>query len=188
MVMDPQVLTTEETAAFLRAHVETVRRLAKRGKIPSFKVGKDWRFRREALMRWSEEQHSPSKKPLVLIIDDDEGICRTLSRVVAGIGCRMSCATDGGEGIALVAEEEPDVILLDLMMPRMNGPQFLEKLRASHLDLPVVIVTGFEDSELMVQVAKYAPVMVVSKPFEAEQIKRTIQAVVAGKAYARSTG
>jgi len=67
MAIDSEVLTTKETAAFLRAHVETVRRLATRGEIPSFKVGKDWRFRKEALIRWSEEQRSSSKRPLVLI-------------------------------------------------------------------------------------------------------------------------
>ena len=184
MPIDSEVLTTKEAAVFLRAHVETVRRLATRGAIPSFKVGKDWRFRKEALIRWSEEQRSPSKKPLVLIVDDDEGICRALSRVVAGIGCRMSCATDGAEGLALVAKEEPDVILLDLMMLNMNGPQFLEKLRATHPDLPVVIVTAYPDSELMTEAIKHGPLMLLSKPFEASQVQKLVTLVVGGRAIA----
>jgi excisionase family DNA binding protein len=53
---EPEVLDAHEAAALLRAHVETVRRLARRGDIPSFKVGKDWRFNREALVRWSEKK------------------------------------------------------------------------------------------------------------------------------------
>ena len=52
------VLTTKEAAAFLRAHVETIRRLARRRQIPAFKVGKDWRFHRDALRRWYEGQHA----------------------------------------------------------------------------------------------------------------------------------
>ena len=56
MTPNPEVLRAEEAAAFLCAHVETVRRLARRGEIPSFKVGKDWRFYRQALLRWIEEQ------------------------------------------------------------------------------------------------------------------------------------
>jgi excisionase family DNA binding protein len=52
----PEVLNTKETAAFLGVHVETVRRLARSGALPSFKVGKDWRFRREVLLQWIEEQ------------------------------------------------------------------------------------------------------------------------------------
>src|SRR4051812_39653072 len=50
----PEALTGQEAAALLNAHVETVRRLARRGELPSFKIGKDWRFNREALLRWSE--------------------------------------------------------------------------------------------------------------------------------------
>ncbi|HEY3356560.1 MAG TPA: chemotaxis protein CheB [Polyangia bacterium] len=52
------MLDAHEAAALLSAHVETVRRLARRGAIPSFKLGKDWRFHQEALLRWSEGQHS----------------------------------------------------------------------------------------------------------------------------------
>jgi excisionase family DNA binding protein len=51
------VLNAKEAAAFLKAHVETIRRLARRGEIPAFKVGKDWRFHQDALRRWSEEQN-----------------------------------------------------------------------------------------------------------------------------------
>jgi len=51
------VLKAREAAGFLKAHVETIRRLARRGEIPAFKVGKDWRFHKEALRRWSEGQN-----------------------------------------------------------------------------------------------------------------------------------
>jgi excisionase family DNA binding protein len=63
---DSDVLNASEAARFLRAHVETVRRLARRGELPSFKVGRDWRFHRQALLRWAEEQQMaarPGKGP-----------------------------------------------------------------------------------------------------------------------------
>jgi excisionase family DNA binding protein len=50
------VSNAKEAAAFLKAHVETIRRLARRGEIPAFKVGRDWRFHQDAVRRWSEEQ------------------------------------------------------------------------------------------------------------------------------------
>jgi len=81
----PEVLNTQETAVFLGVHVETVRRLARSGEIPSFKVGKDWRF-----------------------------------------GCRARQALNGADGLELVAQDAADLILLDLVMPHMNGPQLLE--------------------------------------------------------------
>jgi len=56
MENDHDVLNAKEAAALLRAHVETIRRLARRGEIPAFKIGKDWRFYKGALRHWSEEQ------------------------------------------------------------------------------------------------------------------------------------
>jgi len=187
MALDSEVLTTIEAAGFLRAHVETIRRLATRGEIPSFKLGKDWRFRKEALIRWSESQRSPSKRPLVLIVDDDPLICKALGRLVKKLGCNICSAQDGREGLTQVARETPDLILLDLLMPNMNGLQFLEELRVTHSDLPVVIVTGHEDSELMHHATKYAPLMVLSKPVASGQLERTVRMMVADKLSVRCT-
>jgi len=57
MKNDSDVLNAKEAAEYLKAHVETVRRMARRGEIPAFKVGKDWRFHKKALQQWSEDQN-----------------------------------------------------------------------------------------------------------------------------------
>jgi len=57
MKNDSDVLNAKEAAEYLKAHVETIRRMARRGEIPAFKVGKDWRFHRKALRQWSEGRH-----------------------------------------------------------------------------------------------------------------------------------
>jgi excisionase family DNA binding protein len=57
MKNDTDVLNAKEAAAYLKAHVETIRRMARRGEIPAFKVGKDWRFHQEALLRWIDGQN-----------------------------------------------------------------------------------------------------------------------------------
>ena len=51
-----EILSTKETAAYLKVHVETIRRLARDGGIPAFKTGKDWRFDKEVLRRWIERE------------------------------------------------------------------------------------------------------------------------------------
>jgi excisionase family DNA binding protein len=58
MDQNNEVLNAKEAAVFLKAHVETLRRMARRGEIPAFKVGKDWRFHKSALIQWSEGQYS----------------------------------------------------------------------------------------------------------------------------------
>jgi two-component system sensor histidine kinase/response regulator len=69
-----------EAAAYLGTHVETVRRLARRNEIPSFKVGKDWRFQRAVLQQWAETQHSGAIAPSDLAADAGIDICQKQQR------------------------------------------------------------------------------------------------------------
>lgn len=180
MTRDTDILNARQAAEFLCAHVETVRRLARRGEIPSFKVGKDWRFHKEAIQRWSEDQQPTSHQLTVLIVDDEEGICVAHRRIVKKLGHSSIWATSGAEGLEIIATNPPDLILLDLMMPDMKGPEFLRRLRLSDPEMPVIIVTGFPDSALMTEAATYGPLMLVSKPAGAGQLERAIRMALAG--------
>ena len=63
-VPKPEALTAQEAAVLLNAHVETIRRLARQGEIPSFKLGKDWRFHEAALRSWADAaSRTPSSSP-----------------------------------------------------------------------------------------------------------------------------
>lgn len=114
----------------------------------------------------------------VLIIDDDAKVCRAMCRLVKRIGCRARYVLDGAEGLEQVFREAPDLIMLDLKMPGMNGPEFLKELRKTQPDLPVVIVTGYPDSDLMEQATQYAPIMLLSKTAETSQIESTVRMAI----------
>jgi excisionase family DNA binding protein len=182
---EPEVLDAYEAADLLGAHVETVRRLARRGDIPSFKLGSEWRFSREALRRWFSEQR-PREAPAVLVVDDDPRVLRSLTRMIERLGCRAQGAANGPAALELVERSAPDLILLDLQMPGMNGPELLDRLRPRHPDLPVVIVTGHPDSDLMQRASQHAPIMVLPKPTHATQIERTVRAVLGDRLPART--
>jgi len=181
-----------DAAAFLGVHVETLRKLARRNDIPSFKVGRDWRFSEEALMRWANEQRSQSASPVsecsVLVLDDEEKVCRALSRHVERMGCRARHATSGERGLELIATEVPDLVLLDLKMPGMSGPEFLEQLRKDHPALPVVIVTGYPDSDLMHQATRFPPLMLLPKPVHQDHIEKTVRIVLGERVTTLRTG
>jgi excisionase family DNA binding protein len=98
MIQNSEVFNISEAAGFLGAHEQTVRRPARRGGIPAFKVGKGWRFRKQAILRWSEE--------------------------------------------------DPE--------------------------LPVVILTGYQHSELIESATQYAPVMLLAKPVDAALLERNV--------------
>ena len=80
----------------------------------------------------------------VLIIEDDRDIRDTLSDVLEHEGHEVACAANGAEGLVEARQHHPDLILLDLMMPVMDGWQFRseQKLDASIRDVPVVVVSA----------------------------------------------
>ncbi len=182
MATDSEVMNAVDAAAFLGVHVETLRKLGRRNEIPCFKIGRDWRFRKEALLRWADEQRSGGGDVSALVIDDEDHVGRAIARSLRLFGCRTRQAISGHQGLDMVAQEVPDVILLDLKMPDMNGPQFLKELRKTHPRLPVVLVTGYPDSDLMAQAMQHAPVMLLSKPVERELLERTVRSLVGNKA------
>jgi len=87
----------------------------------------------------------------VLIVDDHPDTCEALSRFLTVAGHEVHCAPNGKEALVEVIHDAPDVVLLDLLMPEMDGPSFLEVVR-SYLRLqalPVVVLTAFTDSPLV---------------------------------------
>jgi len=114
----------------------------------------------------------------VLIVDDEPLSCRSMSRLLERLGHHPLVAMDARAGLELALHEEIALVLLDLRMPQMTGPEFLEKLRLRHPTLPVVIVTGYPDGELMHEAARFAPLMLLAKPFEPEQLESTVGMVL----------
>jgi excisionase family DNA binding protein len=188
MDRDPDALGIREAAAFVGAHEQTLRKLARSGVIPAYRIGANWRFRKAELVRWMNEQQRRPDGCSVLVVDDEEKICTALVGMLEGFGLRLRYALSGARGLELVAEEAPDLILLDLKMPDMNGPQFLEQLRTSHPGLPVVIVTAYPDSQLMQEASQYPPVMLLAKPVEKELLERTARSVLGERMARASTG
>lgn len=180
MALGKQVLTTKEAAELLSVHVETMRRLARRGDIPAFKMGKDWRFRREALLHWADTHHMRRLEPAVLVVDDDEGVRELARQFLEAEGCRVATAPNGEEGLRHVTQGVPDLILLDLKMPRMTGAEFLKRLREEDPDVPVIVITGYPDSDLMQEAMRYGPITLVAKPLQREQLLRAVHTALAG--------
>ena len=101
-------LDVHQAAAFLGCHAQTVRRLARKKKLPGFKVGQSWRFRREVLEDWMQAQWRELPSPTVLIVDDDREMRGTLTRLLTACGYETATAADGQAALARMQVSVPD--------------------------------------------------------------------------------
>jgi len=92
----------------------------------------------------SPDQASPkASDKLVMIVDDDEGIRDLLEFVVKKEGFRAATAVDGEDGLSKIQSMMPDIILLDLMLPRYGGFEVLRQLQGGETArIPIIIITG----------------------------------------------
>jgi CheY-like chemotaxis protein len=107
----------------------------------------------------------------VLIVEDDAEIRETLSQVLEIEGYAVAAASDGRRALATARQVHPDVILLDLMMPVMDGWQFraAQKLDPSISDIPVVVVSALGWR------ADIDAVAFIAKPFRVEQVIEVVE-------------
>ena len=119
---------------------------------------------------------SASSEKLVLIVDDDLEIVEAVRYALEGAGHRVLVARDGNQGLALAERENPDLMILDMMMPKRSGFLVLEKIRRLRDEpLPVIMITGNEGSRHKA----YAELLGVSdyirKPFAMDRLMESVQ-------------
>ena len=128
--------------------------------------------RAQALLRGSMANVVVAAKPggRVLVIDDEPLLRATLQQILGDEGYIVDVASDGAAGLVRAQQFRPDVILLDLMMPTMNGKQFLQALRAEPgcVNLPVLIMTAVQG--ITTNLALLGVGEVLEKPFDAERL------------------
>ena len=85
----------------------------------------------------------------VLVVEDEDVVRRLVRTVLSGAGFEVLVARDGEEAFALAAEHRVDVLLTDLMMPKLGGLEVAERLRATHPDLKVVFMSGYSETGML---------------------------------------
>ena len=163
------LMTLEEVADYLRVTRKTIYRLLGRSQIPASKVGRQWRFNKAAIDEWFQQTPSSSKAN-ILVIDDEEIVRILFKETLEELGHSVVTAETGSKGLELVARTAYDLVFLDLWLPEIDGAELFERIRMLKSDLPVVIITGYPDSEMMERVLAHGPFSVMNKPFSESDI------------------
>ncbi len=115
----------------------------------------------------------------ILIVEDDPAISRSFSLFLRHKGYEVECAVNGMDGMTQLQGQEFDLVVTDVMMPKMNGLQFLEAIKELRPNLPVIMVTGFTDLQTAITAMKNGAMDFVTKPFRYEQLENTIAGILA---------
>ena len=130
--------------------------------------GPDWTF----VSILTSVVPTPFGMSRVLVIEDDSGVAHVLRLLLEGRGHEVIVAEDGSRGLALAQRQQPNVIMLDLMMPIMDGFATLEALGQTSRtsDIPVLVVTAMHQEQVEQRCYSMGAAAYISKPFDADML------------------
>lgn len=116
----------------------------------------------------------------VLVIDDEEDYRIIIQEVLRGGGMDVRLAKDGEEGLRMIKEKPADIVLVDWMMPRMDGEQFCRAMRAEPTlkDLPVLMLTVKQTADEELEALHFGVDDFVVKPFRAPELLARVRAAL----------
>ena len=119
----------------------------------------------------------------VLVVDDEADIVSTVQYRLEFCEFEVITAANGKEGLEKAANEKPDLILLDISMPVMNGHKMLERLKNSPdlKDIPVIMLTAYSDAKDVAKAAELGIVDYVTKPFDFTELMGKISNALGNK-------
>jgi len=114
----------------------------------------------------------------ILVVDDDPSVRSLLEDFFTPLGYRVITTDNGREALHVAPREKPDVILLDVIMPGMDGAQICKALRANKETelIPVIMMTGFAGT--VIDVSRSAPDDLVMKPFRLPDLLTRVRAII----------
>jgi DNA-binding response OmpR family regulator len=114
----------------------------------------------------------------IAVVDDDLRTCETLKQMIEASSPEYSvvCAHDGKQGLAMIRDQKPDMVILDIDMPRMNGLAVLKKLKTSvlALNVPIVMLTGSSNKEYAARSTYWYADAYLTKPCSREKLLATV--------------
>ena len=121
---------------------------------------------------------APVPRPRVLVVDDDKAVRESLRRSLEFNGYDVSLASDGAEALAGIAATDPDVVVMDVMMPRLDGLEATKALRKAGNDLPILVLTARDAVGDRVEGLDAGADDYLTKPFALQELLARLRALL----------
>jgi len=111
----------------------------------------------------------------ILVIDDEEIVVRSCLRILGDCGYTVEAVQSGEDALRRIEENRYDVLVLDIMMPRIDGMEVLQRVKEAHPEIDVVMITGLSAIETAVRAMKLGAFDYLPKPFDPDELKLVVQ-------------
>jgi DNA-binding response OmpR family regulator len=126
------------------------------------------------------EEQEQAKRQRVLLVDDDHEIVESVRFALEATGYEVLVARDGNQGLAMAEREDPDLVILDMMMPKRSGFLVLEKLRRTRpVPLRVIMITANEGSRHKAYAEMLGVDDYIRKPFAMDRLMESVKRLLA---------
>lgn len=113
--------------------------------------------------------------PNVLIVDDDKGMCKTLSRILELDGYAVTTANTGSNGVACIKESPFNIAIVDIKLPDVDGVELLQSIKRTNPDLNIIMMTAYASTENAIKALNEGADAFVTKPFDIEELRAIVK-------------
>lgn len=182
-----------DLAKILGVHRVTVTNWIKKGALNAARTpGGRYKVTKEDLRHFLSEQGMPipaflqiGTKKLVVAVDDDDAILNLLENFFSTGDMpylyRLKTFNNPLDAGFFIGDSKPDLVLLDLLMPQLNGFNLAGRIKETSPDTQIVVITGYATEENIARLEQYSIEAILSKPFDLTELKRTIEATLMTK-------
>jgi excisionase family DNA binding protein len=182
-VGEPEWLTLGQAAKFLGVAQSTIRKWSDQGRVPAFYTpGGHRRYRRRDLEAFLDRSGPGGKElgPLVLVVDDDARLREFIRVNLEMEGYTVREAESADDGLSAIEDQAPDLVLLDVMMPGIDGWEMLRRIQERHGvgSIPVIMFSGKVEEESMRTATSRGAQGFIGKPFNPQQLIESTKQLV----------
>jgi excisionase family DNA binding protein len=170
---EPDWLTLGQAAKFLGVAQSTIRKWSDQGRVPAFYTPGGHRRYRQRDLELFLDRSGPGGNtggPLVLVVDDDDQLREVIRVNLESAGYSVAEAANAENALRAIEGKAPDLVLLDVVMPGVDGWQLLQRMQERHGSIPVIMFSGQVDEQSVAEVARRGAQDFVGKPFDPRQL------------------